>query len=438
VKRAKPVFDYSKLYKKEDWWACWIGFIILALCVSGIIGVLYKLPKMHKWSSNPLAAFSVETLIGYSIMYVSLVIIFLIAIRIMGEKVRSYIPAFLIVFMIALISMVIGNQKTLKGLGLSYPLWALVIGLLISNTVGVPKWLKAGARTELYIKSGLVVLGAEILFTRIMALGPYGLGIAWGVTPIVLWIMYMYGTKVLKMERELALPISAAASVCGVSAAIATGAACKAKEDHITIAVGQTLIFTVLMMVGMPALSRLLGLSELIAGAWIGGTVDSTGAVPAAGEMISTLAMEAAVTIKMIQNVLIGIIAFVVATIWVTRVERNPGSEKPSAWEIWFRMPKFIVGFLIASLVFSFILVPAIGGEAVSGILKFSKVFRKEFFALAFVSIGLDSNFRELGKYFKKGKPLNLYWVGQIFNILLTLLVTWLLLGGVLFKIPAF
>jgi len=438
LETAKPVFSYSSLYKKEDWWACWIGFIILALCVPGIIGVVYKLPKISKWVVNPLTAFTGETLFGYLIMYVGLVVIYLIAVRIMGERIKTYVPAFLVVFVIAIISMVIGQQATLKAYGLSYPLWALVIGLLISNTIGVPEWLKTGARTELYIKCGLVVLGAEILFTRIMALGPYGLGIAWGVTPIVLYVMYLYGTKVLKMDKDLALPISAAASVCGVSAAIATGAACKSKQDYITIAVGQTLIFTVIMMVAMPALCRLLGLNELMSGAWIGGTVDSTGAVPASGEMIGPLAMEAAITIKMIQNILIGIIAFVIATIWVTRVERVPGAAKPSPWEIWFRMPKFIVGFLAASLVFSFVFIPTMGNETVSGILKFSKVFRKEFFALAFVSIGLNSNFRELGKYFKKGKPLNLYWVGQTFNILLTLLFAWLLLSGVLFKVPDF
>jgi uncharacterized integral membrane protein (TIGR00698 family) len=371
-------------------------------------------------------------------MYIGLLVVFLVAVKVMGNNIKTYAPAFLLVFAIALISLWIGNQKVLKSYGLSYPLWALLIGLVISNTVGVPEWLKAGARTELYIKCGLVVLGAEILFNRIMALGPYGLGIAWGVTPIVLYFMYLYGTRVLKMERELALPISAAASVCGVSAAIATGAACKAKKDYITIAVGQTLIFTVIMMVAMPAISRAFGFSEIVSGAWIGGTVDSTGAVPAAGEMVGPLAMEAAVTIKMIQNILIGIIAFVVATIWVTRIERQPGVSKPSPWEIWFRMPKFIVGFLIASLVFSFILIPTMGSDTVSGVLKASKVFRTEFFALAFVSIGLDSNFRELGKFFKKGKPLHLYWVGQIFNILLTLLITWLLLSGVLFKVPAF
>ncbi len=436
--RPKVIFDYSSLYKKEDWWACWVGFFILALSIPGIIGTVYKLPKVHTWVANPLNALPGDTLLAYLIMFIGLVIIYLIAVKVMGERVKTYALAFLVVFVIGIISMVIASQTTLKAYGLSYPLWALIIGLLISNTVGVPKWLKPGVRTELYIKCGLVVLGAEILFTRIMALGPYGLGIAWGVTPIVLYLMYLYGTRVLKMERELALPIAAATSVCGVSAAIATGAACKAKQDYITIAVGQTLIFTVLMMVAMPALSRFFGFGELLAGAWIGGTVDSTGAVPAAGELVGPLAMEAAVTIKMSQNVLIGIIAFVVATIWVTRVERVPGAARPSPWEIWFRMPKFIVGFLVASLVFSFVLTPMMGDEAVSSILKFSKVFRKEFFALAFVSIGLASNFRELGRYFKGGKPLNLYWVGQMFNILLTLLIAWLLLGGVLFDVPTF
>jgi uncharacterized integral membrane protein (TIGR00698 family) len=428
----------SSLYKKEDWWSCWVGFLIMALCIIGVIGKVYKVPKLSVWKGNPLSSITGDALLAYLIMFVGLALIFFIAVKIMGEKVKTYIPAFFVVFLIALISSIIGNQTTLKAYGLSYPLWALVIGLIISNTVGVPEWLKVGVRTELYIKCGLVVLGAEILFTRILALGPYGLGIAWGVTPIVLYLMYLYGTKVLKMERELALPIAAAASVCGVSAAIATGAACKSKKDHITIAVGQTLVFTVLMMVAMPALCRLFGFSELISGAWIGGTVDSTGAVPAAGEMVGPLAMEAAVTIKMIQNILIGLIAFVVATVWVTRVERTPDAPKPTAWEIWYRMPKFIVGFIVASLFFSFVLIPSMGNESVNGILKLTKVFRKEFFALAFVSIGLNSNFRELGKYFTGGKPLNLYWVGQVFNILLTLFIAWLLLGGVIFKVPAF
>lgn len=438
MKKPKVVFDYSSLYKKEDWWACWVGFFILALCIPGIIGIVYKLPKVHEWVANPLNALTGDTLLAYLIMFIGLVIIYLIAIRIMGERVKTYAPAFLVVFIIGILSMVIGHQTTLKAYGLSYPLWALIIGLLISNTVGVPKWMKTGVRSELYIKCGLICLGAEILFTRVMALGPYGLGITWAVTPIVLYLMYLYGTRVLKMERELVLPIAAATSVCGVSAAIATGAACKAKQSFITIAVGQALVFTVLMMVGLPALGRLFGLSELLCGAWLGGTVGSTGAVPAAAELVGPLAVEAAVTIKMIQNLLIGLVAFAVATIWVTRIERVSGEVRPGLWEIWFRTPKFIVGFLGASLVFSFVVTPMMGNEAVGSILNFSKVFRKEFFCLAFVSIGLGSNFRELSKYFAGGKPVLLYGIGQTFNILLTFLVAWLLLSGILLPVPAF
>ena len=156
MQAPKTKFDYSSLYKKEDWWAIWVGFFILALCIPGIIGVVYKLPKLNKWVANPLDAFTGDTLLAYLIMFVGLAIIFLIAVRIMGDRIKTYVPAFLVVFVIGVISMVIGNQTTLQAYGLSYPLWALAIGLLISNTVGVPKWLKVGVRTELYIKCGLV------------------------------------------------------------------------------------------------------------------------------------------------------------------------------------------------------------------------------------------------------------------------------------------
>ena len=179
----------SSLYKNEDWWACWVGFLILLLCVAGLIGKVYKVPKVATWVGNPLKSISGASLLAYLIMFIGLGLIFIAAVKIMGEKVKTFIPAFLVVFLIALVSLIIGNQTTLKEYGLSYPLWALVIGLVISNTTGLPEWLKVGARTELYIKCGLVVLGAEILFTRILALGPYGLGIAWGVTPIVLYLM---------------------------------------------------------------------------------------------------------------------------------------------------------------------------------------------------------------------------------------------------------
>jgi uncharacterized membrane protein YadS len=138
----------------------------------------------------------------------------------------------------------------------------------------------------------------------------------------------------------------------------------------------------------------------------------------------------------MIQNVLIGLLAFVVALLWVTRVDRDPSGPRPSAMEIWYRFPKFVVGFVAASVLFSFVLTPSIGDEAVSGLLSVSKGLRGYFFCLAFVSIGLESSFKELGKQMAGGKPLVLYVVGQSFNLVLTLVMAYVAFGGVLFARP--
>ncbi|WP_293081648.1 putative sulfate exporter family transporter [Moorena sp. SIO4A1] len=138
-----------------------------------------------------------------------------------------------------------GNSQTAKAINLGYAFWALLIGLIISNTIGTPRWMMPAVRTEYYIKTGLVILGAEILFNRIVEFGPYGLAIAWLVTPIVIIFMYLFGTRVLNMQQKsLVMVVATSTSVCGVSAAIAAAAACKAKKNELTLAVGMTLIFT--------------------------------------------------------------------------------------------------------------------------------------------------------------------------------------------------
>jgi uncharacterized membrane protein YadS len=170
-----------------------------------------------------------------------------------------------------------------------------------------------------------------------------------------------------------------------------------------------------------------------VAGGWLGGTIDSTGAVVAAGAFLGETAEKVAAVVKMIQNVLIGVVAFVVAVYWITRVDRDPDAPRPSAMEIWYRFPKFILGFAGMSLLFSFVLMPALGEDRVSGILNLSKTLRGWFFCLAFVSIGLESNFKELASQLVGGKPIILYIVGQSFNLALTLLMAWLAFGGILF-----
>ncbi|MFO0132693.1 MAG: YeiH family protein, partial [Planctomyces sp.] len=250
------------------------------------------------------------------------------------------------VFLLSLLAYVLAEQKVVKYYGLEYALWALVIGLLISNTTGVSKALSAGVRTELYMKTGLVLLGAEVLFGKLLALGLPGICVSWVVTPVVLIVTFWFGQRVLKMESAaLNMVISADMSVCGVSAAIATAAACRAKKEELTTAVGISLAFTVMMMVAMPPLIQAMGLGPVVGGAWVGGTIDSTGAVGAAGAMLGKEAEVVATTIKMIQNMLIGVVAFGVAVYWVTCVERTEGA-RPEISEIWRRFPRFILGFL--------------------------------------------------------------------------------------------
>jgi uncharacterized membrane protein YadS len=153
--------------------------------------------------------------------------------------------------------------------------------------------------------------------------------------------------------------ISADMSVCGVSAAIATGAACKAKKEELSLAIGLSLLFTVVMMVAMPPFIRWAGIDPIVGGAWLGGTIDATGAVVAAGEMLGKelddkRPAEVAATVKMIQNSMIGVIAFAVAVYWAGWVERDAtGPQASLAAEAWRRFPRFILGFLLTSIVCS-------------------------------------------------------------------------------------
>ena len=360
----------------------------------------------------------------------------LVGVRAMGQKPGRYALAFVAVFMLAVVSFVFAAQASSKSYGLSYAAWALGLGLLICNTVGTPAWLKPAVRTEMYIKTGLVLLGAEILFGKILSIGVPGLLVAWVVTPVVLIFMWLFGTRVLKMaSKPLVIIIAAATSVCGVSAAIAAAAASRAKKQELTLGVGMTLIFTVLMMIFMPMFVHWVGMDEALGGAWMGGTIDSTGAVVAAGAFLGPQAETVAAVVKMIQNILIGVMGFCIALFWITSVERNPGAPRPSLGQIWIRFPKFIVGFVAASVIFSFIISPLFSAlfegngmklVETSVIKAVTRPLRAWFFCLAFVSIGMESNFKELTRYMEGGKPMLLYIVGQSFNLLLTLLMAYL------------
>jgi uncharacterized membrane protein YadS len=248
--------------------------------------------------------------------------------------------------------------------------------------------------------------------------------------------MWWFGTRILKIDNKpLVITVASATSVCGTSAAIATGAAAGAKKNDLGIAISVSIIFTILMMVFEPMIIKAVGMSPLMGGALIGGTVDSTGAVVLAGNALGPEGEQAAVLVKSIQNILIGFIAFFVAVFFATRVDTTQ-ARTVGAGEIWTRFPKFILGFFVASLIASFIVQPVFGSSEVKAINTVLDQYKNWAFVLAFTSIGLDTNFREIISQLQGGKVLWLYIVGQLFNMALTFLAVWLLLSGVLFEIP--
>ncbi|MGC1272297.1 MAG: putative sulfate exporter family transporter, partial [Planctomycetaceae bacterium] len=435
----------------EDWLAVLLGGAILTVMLLAVwgstapegslaaakgLGIHNPLAdwigKPGGWDSNPadsLVRKGKNALPGIAGAFIAALVVFSIGVKLMGHHVGRFIPAFVAVFLLAWLSYVLAGQKVIEHYNLEYALWALLVGLIISNTVGTPDWLKPAARTEFYIKTGLVLLGAEVLFTRLLSLGVPGIFVSWVVTPVVLVSTYLFGQYILKISsRSLNMVISADMSVCGVSAAIATGAACKAKKEELSLAIALSLCFTVIMMVVMPAVIKAVGMNEVLGGAWLGGTIDSTGAVAAAGGMLGETALAVAATVKMIQNILIGAVAFAVAVYWVTVVEKNPNAPRPGVGEIWRRFPKFVLGFVAASILFSIVYATGTTGEATANaVTGSSKTLRGWFFCLAFVSIGLETNFRELAHQMSGGKPLILYICGQTLNLCLTLAMAYLM-----------
>ena len=431
-------------WRSEDVWSIWLGWTVLVAALGATMvastgaekavnPLAGMLADLGSWVSNPLDALrdknGASVLPGLVGVFASLMVLFSVGLAGMRERVRGFPLAFTALFGLTIFAYLLAGQKVVKHYNLEYALWALAVGLLISNTVGTPRWLQPAVRAEYFIKTGLVMFGAEVLFHLLMELGKPGIFIAWVATPTTLILTYLFGQKVLKIEsKSLNMVISADMSVCGVSAAIATAAACKAKKEELSLAIGISLAFTVIMMVVMPPVIEWLELGPVLGGAWIGGTIDSTGAVAAAGDALGETGLLVATTVKMIQNILIGVVAFGVAMYWVTFVEKSPGDARPSLMEVWRRFPKFVLGFVAASILFSLLAKSGDQGKAiVAAATATSKTLRGWCFCLAFVSIGLETNFRELKEYLVGGKPLILYVCGQALNLALTLAMAWLM-----------
>jgi uncharacterized membrane protein YadS len=263
-----------------------------------------------------------------------------------------------------------------------------------------------------------------------MTAGALGMLQAVGVV-VVIWYFSFWLAKKMRLDDEFAAMLSSAVSICGVSAAIATCGAIQGDRRKLSYVASVVLIVAVPMIVLQPWIVKAMNLSDVVGGAWLGGTLDTTGSVVAAGALISETAMKIGTIVKFSQNVLIGFAAFFLSVWWTMR-KPVANQEKVSAAVIWERFPKFVLGFIVASLAFS-LLVPSGTVTATKGLIA---SLRTWWFALAFVSIGLETRFTDLLSM-ENGRPLVVFLGAQFANLIWTLLLAYLIFGGVLFAPPS-
>jgi uncharacterized integral membrane protein (TIGR00698 family) len=365
------------------------------------------------------------------VLYVGIgfVVVSAIGIALLGSQVVPFLAGLPVIFVLAWLARFLAGNGLFVDWGIEYVIFALLLGLLISNTIGVPEWLKPAVQTEFFIKTGLVVLGAGLLFMEVLQAG--ALGIVQAVLSIfVVWYACFWLCRKLRVDDEFAAMLSTAVSICGVSAAIAACGAIQGDKRKLSYVTSLVLIVAVPMMIVMPWIAKSTGMDDLVAGAWLGGTLDTSASVVAAGALISDTAMKTGVIVKFSQNALIGVAAFLLA-IWWTFKQGAATGQKPSAGVIWQRFPKFVIGFVLASAVFSFLL-PA---DLVTGTRSALGEIRTWWFALAFVCIGLETRFVELATT-EQGRPALAFVGAQTINVFWTLLLAFLLFGGVIFAQP--
>lgn len=408
----------------------WTSVVVASTLIFAIVATTFfpELPKFgpkegwYGWTVLQTEVFTSGNSIRLLLTFLYFFGFTLIGGALMGKSLKSILKAFPIIFVLSMGAQFIASSGSMKDLGLETVLFSLIIGLIISNIFKVPSWLKSGIQSEFYIKIGLVMLGASVLFSEIMKAGFFGL-IQAIIVVLSVWYFAFWIAKKMKIDEELSIMMASAVSICGVSAAIATAGAIKGDSKKLSYVVSLVLIVAIPMMIFMPLIARWLGLSDEVTGAWLGGTIDTTGAVVASGTIAGDIALKFSTIIKFSQNILLGVAALLISIFWTYKqVDRNRETEKPTLKIIWERFPKFVLGFIIVSLAFSFIVSPETA--EITG--KTIKSYQSLWFNLAFICIGLETRFKDIIEL-DKGRPLMAFITAQLFNIFITLVVAYIL-----------
>jgi uncharacterized membrane protein YadS len=413
---AKPErLGWKELYLKEDWWAVWLGFALMVLSIllfqagsSNILKALAINPGGLKWTSfGQLAGHFAQNAHLYLYQFVFWLVLFGATAAIMGAKLKEFVPAFIFLYVGSIIMFAIAGWANAAQFNLEAPLVALILGLIIANVFRLPAWMDSAFRVEYFIKTGIVLLGATFPIALVLTAGPVAIVQATIISLVTCLVIYFIGTRAFGLDKRLAAVMGVGGAVCGVSASMAIAASVNAKKDHLYTSVTLVVVWALVMILVLPFLSRAMGLSAGVAGAWIGTSefADAAGFAAATtyGKMAG--AEEAAIKSFTLMKVIgrdlwIGIWSVVFAAIATFVWEKGQTGRAPDAREVWWRFPKFVIGFFAASLLMSAFTsgfsTADFNSTVRPNVLAPLVSLRTWTFIFCFLSIGLTTRFRDL------------------------------------------
>lgn len=420
-----------KRFLTEDWVVTFLSIPLLALAMLSPL-----LPNGGPKIPETLITLDAWLNIG-AFFLIALVLLF-VGNKVLGRPMKGLLLSFIAIFAIAVLAQWVAKLEAVKFYGFEAVFFSVIFGLIVRNLFRVPEWLKPAIQGEFFIKIGVVCLGATVLFSDVMKSGAAGLVQAILVVAIV-WSFGYWLARKLKIEKATAMTLASGCSICGVSACItASGVAGTDKKD-LSYIISVVLIVVVPMIYIMPWIAGIIvpllvddpTIQNEVIGAWIGGTIDTTSGVVASAESVGQIAENTAVVVKATQNVLIGVVAFFIALYLSTRSNRGDNLNRPSLFIVWDKFPKFILGFLLASALFSILQTQDLLTLNASGKVietTMAKNFSTFFFSLSFVCIGMDTRLKDIVSR-ENRRILHAFLGTQVFNIIITGLIAWVMFG---------
>lgn len=286
---------------------------------------------------------------------------------------------------------------------IEYVLWAILIGLLVSNVIGIPKIFEPGVATyEFWLKAGIVFLGVRFVLGDVLKLGGISLALVAVELTIAIVVMTYLG-KIFKLSPKLTTLLAVGSSICGVSAIIATKGAIEADDEDASLAIAAILALGGISLVIFPIIGHALHLSDHAYGMWAGLAVDNTAEATAAGALYSDAAAKIAVLAKTTRNALIGFVVLAYAIYWASKGQAAEIKNKTGF--LWQKFPKFVLGFLLLSLLATFSVFDKGQITSIANLSRWA-------FLLTFAGVGLRTNTRQLGK--QGWRPFVVGAVGEI------------------------